>query len=143
MRVSKRDVIATVLVAAAGLLYILWAVGSVPPSLSDTRETGIVVLALGFLASATAVVPTFGQLLHGNKPYLGVTSAIGVVATVAGVQMLVAASDAGLAVLMAAMIVLWLIATIHHSRRPEAVEAAPMLRQRRSPGHHPRLTGVR
>ena len=115
MHLPKRDIIATCLVAAAGLLYLLWAIGSTLPGMSSTRATGVAVLALGFAASASAVVPTFGQLLHGNKTYLVMTSLIGLAAAAAGVQMLITASGTGLTVVMAAMAVLWLIATIHHS----------------------------
>jgi hypothetical protein len=115
MRFPKTDIIATCLVAAAGLLYLLWAIGSTLPGMSSTRATGIAVLALGFAASASAVVPTFGQLLHGSKTYLALTSLIGVAALAAGIQMLITASGTGLTVMMAAMAVLWLIATIHHS----------------------------
>jgi hypothetical protein len=61
------------------------------------------------------VVPTFGQLLHGNKTYLAITSLIGLATVAAGVQMLITASGASLTVVMAAMALLWLIATIHHS----------------------------
>jgi di/tripeptidase len=114
MNLSRKDIIATGLVAVAGVLYLLWATGSSPPVLDATRATGVVILALGFAASATAVVPGFGQLLHGNKTYMTLTSLIGLVATTGGVMMLVAESEAGLAVVMAAMIVLWMIATIHH-----------------------------
>ena len=60
--------------------------------------------------------PSFDQLIHGNKAYLAVTSLIGLVALIAGVQMLLTATDVALGVLMAAMGTLWLIATIHHSR---------------------------
>jgi len=67
------------------------------------------------VASATAVVPRFDQLLHGSKIYMTVTSFIGLAAAIGGVVMLVAESDAGLAVVLANMVVLWLIATIHHS----------------------------
>ena len=67
------------------------------------------------VASATAVVPRFDQLLHGSKIYVTVTSFIGLAAAIGGVVMLVAESDAGLAVVLANMVVLWLIATIHHS----------------------------
>ena len=77
MRLPKQDIVATVLVAAAGLLYLLWAVGSAPLGLGSTRATGLVVLGLGFAASASAVVPNFDQLIHGNKAYLAVTSLIG------------------------------------------------------------------
>ncbi len=115
MHLPKRDVIATALVAIAAVLYLLWAVDATLPGMSGTRVTGVAVLVLGFAASATAVVPTFEQLLHGSRTYLVMTSLIGLVAVVAGVQMLITASGAGLTVVMAAMVVLWLIATIHHS----------------------------
>jgi hypothetical protein len=125
MRLPKQDILATVLVAAAGLLYLLWAVGSAPLGLSSARATGLVILGLGFAASASAVVPNFDQLLHGNKAYLAVTSLIGLAALIAGVQMLVTASDVALDVLMAAMGTLWLIATIHHSRLPKHAVPVP------------------
>lgn len=115
MNLPKKDVIATSLVALAGVLYVLWVTGAAPPGMSGIRATGIVILALGFAASATAVVPGFNQLLHGSKIYMTATSLIGLVALIGGVLMLVAQSDAGLAVVMGAMVVLWLIATIHHS----------------------------
>jgi hypothetical protein len=115
MNLPKRDMIATVLVAAAGLLYLLWLTDATLPGLGDTRVTGVLILALGFAASASAVVSGFDQLLHGNKVYLAVTSLIGLVAAIAGVLMLINGSGAALSVVMTAMVVLWLIATIHHS----------------------------
>ncbi len=115
MRLSKRDSIATGLVVTALVVFALWAAGHPLPNMSGTRATGLVILVLGFLASATAVVPSFVQLLHGNKVYLAITSLIGAVAVIAGVRMLYAASKIGLAVVMAAMVLLWLIATSHHS----------------------------
>jgi hypothetical protein len=116
MHLPKRDLLATGLVAIGGLLYLLWAIDSTLPGMSSTRATGVAVLALGFAASASAVVPGFDQLLHGNKVYLVLTSLIGVAAFAAGVQMLISASGAALTVVMAAMAVLWLIATVHHSQ---------------------------
>ena len=115
MHLPRRDLIATGLVAVAGLLYLLWAIDGALPGMSGTRVTGVAVLALGFAASASAVVPGFDQLLHGSKTYLAITSLIGLAAFAAGVQMLITASRTGLTVVMAAMAVLWLIATIHHS----------------------------
>ncbi len=114
MYLPKRDLIATGLVAVAGLLYLLWAIDSALPGMSSARATGAAVLALGFAASASAVVPMFDQLIHGNRAYLLLTSLIGLAAFAAGIQMLVTASGPGLTVVMAAMAVLWLIATIHH-----------------------------
>jgi protein-S-isoprenylcysteine O-methyltransferase Ste14 len=57
----------------------------------------------------------FTGLLHGNRTYLVVASLLGVVATGAGVQMLVASSGAGLTVVVVAMVILWLTATVHHT----------------------------
>ena len=143
MHLPTRDIIATGLVAVAGLLYLLWAIDSTLPGMSSTRATGVAVLALGFAASASAVVPGFGQLLHGNKIYLVITSLIGLAALAAGVQTLITASGAGLTVVMAAMAVLWLIATIHHILQaktglpPQQASAQQPMRHRPGP---PRTT---
>lgn len=115
MHLSKKDVIATGLVVAAVVLYLLWVADAAPPGLSATRATGTVILALGFAASAVAVVPSFEQLLHGNRVYLAVTSLLGLVALAGGVVMLVSASEAGLAVVVVAMVAMWAIATTHHT----------------------------
>jgi hypothetical protein len=73
MNLPKKDVIATGLVAVACTVYLLWLAGSSQPGLNGLRATGLVILVLGFAASATAVVPGFDQLLHGNKAYVGVS----------------------------------------------------------------------
>lgn len=123
MSLPKRDLIATVLVAVAGILGWLWVVDATPPGLESVRATGLVILGLGFAASASAVVPGFEELLHGSKRYLALTSLLGLVALAGGVQLLVSSSELGLTVLMGAMGALWLIATIHHAALAEA--AAP------------------
>jgi predicted branched-subunit amino acid permease len=115
MNLQKRDVVATGFVATAGVIYLLWVLDSLPTAMSEVRAAGAVILALGFAASATAVVPTVEQLLHGNRVYLAVTSLLGLVALIAGVVMLVESSEAAMAVVMVAMVAMWLIATIHHS----------------------------
>ena len=140
MRLLKRDIIATGLVSAAGIVYLLWAIDASPPGLSGTRATGLVVLGLGFAASASAVVPGFAQLIHGSRIYLAVTSLVGLVAFGAGVQVILSASELAPGVLMGAMGVLWLIATIHHVVVAEASAAAqPMPR---APVHGPRPAGI-
>src|SRR5512142_2183401 len=93
MHLPKRDLIATGLVGAAIVLYLLWAFEATVLGLDSTRATGTVVLALGFAASGSAVVPGFDRVMHGSKAYLAVTAIIGLVAFAAGIQMLVAASD--------------------------------------------------
>ena len=114
MRLPKRDIIATVLVAVAVALYLLWLLDATLPGMSDTRVTGLVILALGFAASASAVVPGFEQLMHGDKTYLAITALLGLVAFAGGITMVLWASEAGLAVLVGGMAVLWAIATTHH-----------------------------
>ena len=143
MHLPRRDIIATGLVAVAGLLYLLWAIDSALPGISGTRATGAAILALGFAASASAVVPGFGQLLHGNKTYLLITSLIGLAAFAAGVQMLITASSAGLTVVMAAMAVLWLIATIHHSLLAKPGLPPGPAGAHRPTWHGPRPAGAR
>ena len=110
MHFPKRDLLATGLVAVAGLVYVLWTLGIV----SNVRVAGIVMLVCGFAASASAVVPGFDDLLRGNRAYLVVTSLIGAVALVGGAAVLVAANETALSLVLAAMVVLWAIATVHH-----------------------------
>jgi hypothetical protein len=115
MRLPRRDVVATVLVAVAATLFTLWAFDVALFGLGAVRATGVVMLALGFAASASAVVPGFEELIHGNKTYRIVTSLIGFAAFGAGIVMLVNASGVALTVVMVAIGVLWLIATVHHA----------------------------
>jgi hypothetical protein len=120
MRLPKRDVIATVVVAAAALVYLLWAVDAALPGLGSARLSGLVVLGLGFVASASAVVPTFTALLHGDKAYLLVTSLIGTAALAGGVVTLLSASAWSFALMIAATVVLWLISTVRHTKLAHA-----------------------
>lgn len=67
MKVQKKDLIATGLVAIAGAVYLMWVVaGALPAGLDGVRPAGMVVVILGFVASAIAVVPNFDALLDGN-----------------------------------------------------------------------------
>lgn len=116
MRVPRRDLAATGVVALAVVLYVLWIADVSLPGLNAVRAIGAVLLGLGFAASVVAVVPGFDELLHGNKAYLGVTSALGLLAFAGGLLMLITASSIGLALMMSAMVVLWAVATTHHVR---------------------------
>jgi hypothetical protein len=122
MYLPRKDLIATGLVALGGLVYLLWVLDATLPGLDNARVSGAIVLALGFAASASAVVPTFGELLRGSKSYLVVTSLIGTAAFVGGLILLISANETGFTVLIAATAVLWLITTVHHvlllDRRP-------------------------
>ena len=123
---QKRDLVATVLVAAAAMIYLLWRLDLVPSGMSGVRATGAFILALGFAASATAVVPTFGQLLRGSRAYLAVTSILGLLALIAGVVMLVSSNETAMGVVMVTMVAMWLIATIHHSLLAKTTSPMPV-----------------
>ena len=114
LHLHKRDVLATLFVATGVVLYVLWAVGTELPGMSGARATGIALVVFGVAASASAVVPSFGELLHGNKAYVAVASLIGAAALVAGIMTLIHASGAWLGVLVGTTALLWAIATIHH-----------------------------
>ena len=114
MRFPRRDLLATLYVVVAVALYGLWLADVEMAGLASIRSLGIVILALGFAASATAVVPGFEGLLHGSKLYLAAMALIGVVALVAGVLLLLDGTEVMLTVVMAAMVAMWIASTIRH-----------------------------
>ena len=116
----RRDLIATVLVGVATLVYVLWLANVGP----GVRPVAAIVLALGFAASAAAVVPAFTDLLHSSKIYLAVTSTLGLLALVAGVIALATGSTAMLATLVITTLALWALATIRHQRTESRPDAA-------------------
>jgi hypothetical protein len=113
MNLTKRDRIATLLVAIAAAIYGIWLTG-VAPGLTASLAA-IAILMLGFLASASAVVPGFAALLRGSRAYLAVASLIGLIALASGVITVVNATETTLAVLLTATLVLWSFATIRHA----------------------------
>lgn len=116
MRLSWRDGLATVFVAAAGVLYALWLAGTDLLGISETRVVAGVVLGLGLAASVTAVVYGVGAgLLRANKAYLTIASLIGLAALIAGVIALATDNEAMLATLVAATVALWLMSTVRHA----------------------------
>jgi hypothetical protein len=113
MTLGVRDRIATVLVATATLVYVLWLVGVLAELTAGS--VALVVLSLGFVASASAVVPGFAALLRGSRPYLTITSVGGLIALIAGLLTVLQSTDVALAVLVAATVALWAAATYRHA----------------------------
>ena len=118
MSIRMRDRIATVLVAIATLVYVLWFTGFLGALTSSS--VALIVLALGFIASASAVVPGFAALLTGSKPYLALASLGGLVALVCGAITVTQATEETLAILVIATIGLWAAATVRHGISHEA-----------------------
>lgn len=147
MKLPRRDRIATGYVGIAVVFYLLWILDFLP-RLTTSRVVGLVVLALGVAASMTAVVPGFDRLVHGSKVYLGVTSLIGLGASVAGVRLLTNGTESMLHWMVAAMLLLWLVATIRHvtigegaiaQATPATPGASPKMRQAQLP-HEAKVT---
>ena len=57
MRLPWRDAVATLLVALALAVYAAWALGMELPEFMTVGAVAAIVLALGVVASASAVVP--------------------------------------------------------------------------------------
>jgi hypothetical protein len=119
MRLTWRDGLATLLVAAAATLYALWAGGAVMPGVS-TRWMTVIAFALG-MAACTANQRELGEVYGargGRRPsglYIALATALGVVMLVAGILAFVLASETMLATLVAGMVALWLITTARHA----------------------------
>lgn len=130
MRLTWRDGVATVFVGAAGGLYALWLT-DIGMTGTSTRVLGAIVFALGWLgctSNQAAMAEVFGVGARRRAPlgYVVLASLIGAVALLAGVITIVTGSEAMLATLMIAMIVLWAMSTVRHliagqtSRHPHA-----------------------
>ena len=120
MRLTWRDGLTTLLVAAAAGLYALWAADALMPGVS-TRWMTVIAFALG-MAACTANQRQLGEVYGATRdgprssgPYIALATAFGIAMLVAGILAFVLASGAMLAVLVATMIALWLIATSRHA----------------------------
>ena len=120
MRLSWRDGLPTVLVAAAAVLYALWATGAALAGVS-TRWMTVIAFALG-MAACTAnqreMGAVYGPAQGAPRPpgsYVTLATALGIVMLVAGIVAFVMASQTMLATLVAAMVALWLLATGRHA----------------------------
>ena len=119
MRLTWSDVVATVLVAAASLLFALWTTGAAFAGAS-TRVVGVIVFGLGIAACTSdrqAMASVYGAQGQRRAPigYVVVMSLLGATALIAGVLTLAAGSQAMLATLAGAMLALWVLATVRHA----------------------------
>lgn len=115
MRIERKDQLATLLVGGGVLAYVLWLLGVGSEDETAVRIVTTIVLVLGFVASANAVVPGFDGLLHGSKTYLVISTLVGLGALAAGIAALVSGDELMLGLLVAATVLLWAMSTIRHS----------------------------
>jgi hypothetical protein len=121
MRLTWRDGLATVLVAAAAGLYALWATGTALAGVS-ARWMTVIAFALG-MAACTANQRELGEVYRASpgapRPpglYVTLATALGIVMLVAGIIAFVLASETMLATLVATMAALWLLSTGRHAQ---------------------------
>jgi hypothetical protein len=118
MRLTRKDIRATVIVIVATAFYALWLTGTVAAGLS-TRVVAAAVFALGWLgctSDADQMKAVFGVEGARRPPllYVVLASLAGGVALVAGAIAIIWSNDAMLATLVVAMAALWIAATVRH-----------------------------
>lgn len=119
MRLTWRDALATLLVGAAAALYGLWQTGTALAGMS-TRVLGAVVFGLGWagcMSDQREMASVYGARGRRRAPmgYVVAASLVGGVALVTGIMALVSASETLLAILVAATVALWALATVRHA----------------------------
>jgi len=129
MRLSVRDGLATVFVAAAAVLYALWDTGAALAGWS-AREAAAVVFVLGFatcVADQKQMAVVYGAAPGQRRPpaaYVVLVSVLGAAALAAGITALVTGSPVAVAALMAAVAGLWAATTARHALTPGPGRAA-------------------
>ena len=129
MSLTWKDGLATVLVGAGALLYLLWMGGATLTGLSGSRALAVAIFGLGVGGCYTAKSNMEAMYGAGDRPrppllYVVIASVLGGVTLVAGVVAMLGGGTGALATLTAAMVALWALATIHHwasHTTPEAI----------------------
>lgn len=117
-RLSGADLAATLYVATAATVSVLWFTGVALTDWSSRLVAGV-VLGLGYLGCMTArsrMAQVYGAQGHRRAPqaYVVVSSLLGAAALLSGVAAVIWAAEAPLVVLVAAVVALWVLATVRH-----------------------------
>jgi hypothetical protein len=111
MRLTRRDAIATGLIAAVVVPYVGFLIRGEMPFIEDPRgmaAVGLVGLVLGFAAWGIGLDSTFGRIMLG----VGIaTLGLGIAAALVGVE----GSEILLAVFVGAVVLTWAIETAFHA----------------------------
>ncbi len=115
MRLTWRDVVATVFTAAIVVIYAAFLNSTTAWLISSARGTATAVLVLGMVGGCgLSAAGAQYQGKHGGA-YTAAVSLLGVVALITAVLALITASEVALAVLVGATVALWLVATLRHA----------------------------
>ncbi len=112
MRLTWRDAVSTVFMAAIVIIYISFLNSTTAWLISSARGTAGAVLILGMVGGCGMSI---GRDQDQARAYTSVAGVIGAVALVSGVLALITASTVALAILVAATLTLWLVATLRHA----------------------------
>ena len=132
MSLTWKDMLATVFVGAAVVLYLLSQGDATVAGLSGPRAPAVAILALGVggcYSARSRMQDVYGAGDRQGPPllYVVVISVLGGVTLVAGIVALFGGGSAALATLTAGMVVLWALSTIRHARShslPEVIHPA-------------------
>jgi len=127
MRLTGKDVAATVFTALVVAVFIAFRQGSDLPLLGSVRGTAGVVLFLGWVGGCalSGVGHVYSPAARTSKALVAALTLFGVVALTAGVVAVVASSEVALAVLVTATVMLWLLSTVRHATTHPIVRSEP------------------
>jgi hypothetical protein len=121
MRLTWKDAVATICMAATVAVYVALLQGAGWPLVASVRGTTAAILIIGAVGGCAmgAADELYGKVRTPSlRMFVVIASILGVGALVAGVIALVTATELALAVLFAATAALWLMATLRHVFTP-------------------------
>ncbi|HEX9335054.1 MAG TPA: hypothetical protein VF892_04180 [Pseudonocardiaceae bacterium] len=121
MRLTWKDAVATMCMAAIVAVYVALLQGAGWPLVASVRGTTAAILIIGAVGGCAmgAASELYGKIqTPALRMFVVIASILGVGALVSGVIALVTASELALAVVFAATAALWLMATLRHVFTP-------------------------
>ena len=120
MRLTWRDAVSTVFMAAIVVIYIAFLNSTTAWLISSARGTATAVLVLGIIGGCGMSTAAQQYQAVQARAHTLIASAIGTTALIAGVVALITASTVALAILVVASLTLWLVATARRAFTPVA-----------------------
>ena len=115
MRLTWKDTISTVFMAAIVVIYVAFLNSTTAWLISSARGTAGAVLVLGIVGGCGMSAAAEQYQGQRARAYTSFASVLGATALVAGVLALITASTVALATLVVATLALWLVATVRHA----------------------------
>jgi hypothetical protein len=118
MRLTWKDVVTTLFMVVIVAAYVAFLDGTSLWLISSARGTACAVLVLGIVggcALSSAADLYNGPQTRSTQAFAALATLGGIIALVAAVAAMVTGSAVALAILVAATIALWLIATMRHA----------------------------